>query len=110
MTWNAKINAERIQKIIDDEIENTTFYKGAGCKNCSGTGYRGRQGIFELMELNNQLRELAFTHAPLSEVRRAARASGMKSLLEDGKCKIRNGITTPEELVRTTQAEELVED
>lgn len=93
-----------------EEIENTTFYKGTGCRNCNGTGYRGRQGIFEMLEMNNQIRELAFNHAPLSEVRKAARATGMKTLLHDGRCKIRNGITTPEELVRITQTDELLED
>jgi len=92
----------------DDEIKNTTFYKGAGCNVCNGTGYRGRQGIFELMEMDPTLRELAFNRAALSEIRAAAKAGGMRSLLEDGKIKVRSGITTPEELVRITQAEELV--
>ena len=92
-----------------DEITDTTFYKGRGCRNCSGTGYRGRQGIFELMEIDSTLRELAFTRAPLSELRAAARASGMRSLLQDGRLKIQNGITTPEELVRITQTADLTE-
>jgi type II secretory ATPase GspE/PulE/Tfp pilus assembly ATPase PilB-like protein len=91
-----------------DEIENTTFYRGRGCNACGGSGYRGRQGIFELMEMDNTLRELAFRQAGLSDMRRAARAAGMRALLEDGRTKIRNGITTPEELVRITQAAELV--
>ncbi len=93
-----------------DEIENGTFYKGKGCGTCNGSGYRGRQGIFELMEMDNKLRELAFNSSNLSELRKAARASGMKGLLEDGRIKIRNGITTPEELVRITQSEDLVVD
>jgi type IV pilus assembly protein PilB len=92
----------------DDEIENTTFYKPNGCDACNHSGYRGRKGIFELMEMDNTLRELAFNRAPLNEIRRAARASGMRTLLEDGKLKIRNGITTPDELVRITQVQELV--
>jgi type IV pilus assembly protein PilB len=93
-----------------DEIENITVYKGAGCNNCSGTGYRGRQGIFELLEMDNALRELAFRRAPLGELRRAARAAGMRSLLEDGRLKIRSGVTTPDELITITQAAELVMD
>lgn len=92
-----------------DEIENTTFYKGEGCDACNHSGYRGRLGIFEMMEMNNTLRELAFNRAPLNEIRRAARSTGMRSLLEDGKLKIRNGITTPDELVRITQIQELTE-
>ncbi|HAU36425.1 MAG TPA: pilus assembly protein PilB [Phycisphaerales bacterium] len=89
-----------------DEIKATTFYRGRGCGNCNGTGYRGRQGIFELMEMTNQLRELAFTRAPLSEIRKTVRATGMKMLLDDGRLKIRNGITTPEEVVRIAQVED----
>ncbi|MCD6303574.1 MAG: Flp pilus assembly complex ATPase component TadA [Planctomycetes bacterium] len=93
-----------------DEIEGRTFYKGRGCSACGGTGYHGRQGIFELMEMNNQLRELAFRRAPLNEIRKAARASGMKTLLQDGRLKVMNGVTTAEELVRITQTAELIED
>ena len=103
----------RILKVLGfrpDELANTTFYKGKGCNACGGTGYRGRQGIFELMEVNHAIRELAYGHATLSDLRQAARASGMRCLLEDGKLKIRSGITTPEELVRIAQAEELVAD
>jgi type IV pilus assembly protein PilB len=93
-----------------EEIESTTFMIGRGCNHCNGSGYRGRQGIFELMELNNTLRQLAFDRAPLSEIRKAAIASGMRNLLDDGKQKIRNGITTPEELVRITQTAEFGEE
>jgi type IV pilus assembly protein PilB len=91
-----------------DEVENRTFYRGRGCNACGGTGYHGRQGIFELMEMDNTLREMAFNREPLSEVRRAARASGMRTLLQDGRLKILNGVTTPDELVRITQSADLV--
>ena len=91
-----------------DEMKDTTFYKGTGCRNCNGTGYRGRQGIFEMMAMDGTLRELAFNRAPLTELRAASRAGGMKTLLQDGRLKIRNGVTTPEELVRITQTAELV--
>ena len=89
-----------------EEIASTTFYKGKGCNSCGGTGYRGRQGIFELLEMDNTIREMAFRRAPLAELRRAAIASGMRTLLEDGRLKIRNGVTTPDELVRITQVAE----
>jgi len=91
-----------------EEIEGQSFYRGRGCNACSGTGYRGRLGIFELMAMDNTLREMAFNRSPLNELRRAARAGGMRSLLEDGRIKILNGITTPEELVRITQSAELL--
>jgi type IV pilus assembly protein PilB len=86
-----------------EEIENTKFMKGAGCNACQGTGYRGRQGIFEMLEMNNTLRELAFNCEPLAKIRKAAKASGMTTLLEDGRIKIKNGITTCDELARITQ-------
>jgi type IV pilus assembly protein PilB len=103
----------RILKLLgytDEDVANTTFYKGDGCSSCSGTGYRGRQAIFELMEMDSALRELAFTQASLAEIRQAARAGGMRNLLEDGRIKIRNGVTTPEELVRITQTAEFASD
>jgi type IV pilus assembly protein PilB len=91
-----------------DELPNLKVYKGKGCTACAGTGYRGRQGIFEMLELDNTIRELAFKRAPLGELRKAAKGAGMKSLLEDGRLKIRGGITTPEELVKSTQTAELI--
>jgi general secretion pathway protein E len=63
-----------------------------------------------MMELNNEVRELAFSRAPANELRKAAIASGMHTLLEDGKAKIFKGIITPEEVAATTQAEGIVID
>jgi type IV pilus assembly protein PilB len=91
--------------ISDEDLEGRHVYRGRGCNRCGGIGYRGRQGVFEMLEMSNALRELAFNRAPANQLRRAARASGMRSLLEDGKLKILRGVTTPEELVRTTQLE-----
>ena len=88
-----------------EELEGETIYKGAGCKRCSGSGYRGRVGAFEMLLMNSELRDLAFNRATASQLRAAARASGMKTILEDGKGKILSGVTTPEDLLRVTQAE-----
>ncbi|RME40247.1 MAG: type II/IV secretion system protein [Planctomycetota bacterium] len=101
----------RILKLLgfkEEELEGKTIYKGAGCQRCGGTGYRGRKGIFEMLTMNHELRELAFHCAPASKLRAAAKASGMRTLLEDGKIKILKGITTPEDLLRVTQAEGVV--
>ncbi len=92
----------------DEELAGKKIYRGRGCKRCGGVGYRGRQGIFEMLEMNSELRDLAFRRASIAEIRRAARAGGMRTLLEDGKLKILRGITTPEEVARITQAEGLV--
>jgi type IV pilus assembly protein PilB len=91
--------------ITDKDLEGRHVYRGAGCKRCSGIGYRGRQGIFEMLEMNSEMRELAFNRAPTNQLRKAARASGMRNLLEDGKIKILNGITTADEVARITQME-----
>ncbi len=95
----------RLLNLGEDQLRGKQVFRGRGCKNCNNTGYRGRLGIFELMVLNSELRELAFNRAPVSQIREAARVSGMKNLLDDGKTKILNGITTPDEIVRITQAE-----
>jgi type IV pilus assembly protein PilB len=100
----------RVLGFRPEEIKDRTFYRGRGCTNCGGSGYRGRQGIFELMEMNSAIRELAFNRAALNEIRKTARASGMRGLLEDGRTKIVNGVTTPDELVRITQTSDLITD
>ncbi len=92
-----------------EELAGSTIYKPGGCKRCSGTGYRGRQGIFEMMILNAEVRELAFERAPTNHIRKAARAAGMRTLTEDGRLKILRGVTTPEEVARITQADEIDE-
>jgi type IV pilus assembly protein PilB len=94
--------------ISDEDLEGHHVYRGQGCKRCGGVGYRGRQGIFEMLEMNNELRELAFNRAPTTQIRRAARAAGMRTLLEDGKLKILRGVTTADEIARITQSEGLV--
>jgi len=91
------------------DIADTTIYKAVGCKRCGGTGYRGRRGIYELMIMNSELREMAFNRAPLSKVREVAANSGMRNLLGDGRIKILNGQTTLEEIARITQIEGVVD-
>ena len=71
------------------------------------TGYRGRKGIFEMMQMNAEIRDAAFDLAPVSELRRLALQNGMRSLVEDGRIKILGGVTTPEEIARVSQVEEM---
>ncbi len=94
----------------EKELAGRQLLKPVGCPVCNGTGYRGRKGIFEMMVMNNEVRELAFKRAPSNIIRKAARASGMKSLLDDGKIKIMNGITTCAEIARVTQMEGITAD
>ncbi|MBF0342678.1 MAG: type II secretion system ATPase GspE [Nitrospirae bacterium] len=79
------------------------IYKGTGCEICSHTGFLGRSGIFELMMIDNDARKLIMANADSAELRKAARNSGMKTLLESGKDKVRQGITTIAEVLRVTQ-------
>jgi type II secretory ATPase GspE/PulE/Tfp pilus assembly ATPase PilB-like protein len=96
--------------ISPKELEGKNLMKPKGCDYCTGTGFRGRLGIFEMMIMNNEIRTLAFDRAPTNKIRKAALASGMKSLLQDGKLKILNGTTTAEEIVKVAQVEGLVTD
>ena len=96
--------------ISPEDIRKHRIYKGKGCRECQNTGFKGRLAIFEMVELNNRIRELAFSKAPTTELRKASKASGMRTLMEDGKIKIFNGITTPEEVARITQTEGMVLD
>ena len=89
-----------------DEISQVTLYKGAGCGHCKGIGFRGRSGIFEVMEMNRTLQEMAFRRDPTQALRRQARLSGMTTLQEDGCRKVLAGVTTPQEVILTTQREE----
>jgi type IV pilus assembly protein PilB len=80
--------------------DNVTFYRGRGCETCRQTGYKGRIGIFELMLMNAEIRDLIIKRAPLGEIRAACAANGMKTLKEDGIAKVVEGITTIEEVMR----------
>jgi type IV pilus assembly protein PilB len=94
--------------LTPDEVANLTLYHGAGCDECGGTGYKGRLGIFELMELNTELQELAFDHAPTNKIRQAAINSGMVDLRRDGVRKVLRGVTTVDEVIRVTSEVEAV--
>ncbi len=100
----------RLCGLSPEKIAGRPIYRGRGCGRCNNTGYRGRKGIFEILVMNQELRELAFNRAPANLIKKAARAAGMRSLLQDGQRKILSGLTTAEEVMRSTQAEGLVSD
>ena len=85
-----------------DEVKNVTFYHGAGCNRCRNTGFRGRTALFELMELDNTLRDMTFRREPLSELRKHAHSAGMVTLREDGVRKVLGGATTIPEVLEVT--------
>jgi len=83
-----------------ENADDVVFYRGRGCEQCKHTGYRGRNGMFEFMLLTEEIQDLIVKRAPLSEVRNAALASGMKTLKMDGFQKVLEGLTTVEEVMR----------
>src|SRR5947199_584219 len=88
---------------IAPDGEKVEAFRGAGCENCSGTGYTSRVGIFELMEVTDEIRKLIMANEDASVLTRAARRNGMRNLREDGWRMIRSGMTTVEEVMRVTQ-------
>jgi type IV pilus assembly protein PilB len=89
---------------LEDEtfatLQNAVFYRRRGCARCGETGYRGRVGIFQLLEMSDHLEQLASERASREEIDRAARAEGMRSLWDDGVAKVAAGLTSVEELAR----------
>jgi len=88
-------------------LRQKTLYKGRGCRECSGTGYRGRIGVFELLEIDDDIRQLILKKSSSSEIMTTAKTKGMRTLQEDGLEKALAGITSLEEVVRVTQMEGL---
>ncbi len=81
-------------------VDEIVFYRGRGCEQCRHTGYKGRQGLYELMIITEEIQDLTVRRAPLSEIKNAAMANGMKTLKMDGFEKVRVGLTTIEEVMR----------
>jgi len=88
---------------ISPDGETVRCYKGRGCEHCFGSGFIGRVGIFEMMELNDEIRKLIMRNADAVEITAAARRNGMRNLREDGWLKVANGVTTAGEVMRVTQ-------
>ena len=85
-----------------EEASRTKLWKGRGCGTCNNTGYRGRVGLFEVMEITDEIRELILSGASAMELKRKAIEEGMISLRGSGLQKLREGLTTVEEVVRET--------
>jgi type IV pilus assembly protein PilB len=85
-----------------EEWRTVPFYEGEGCIECSGTGFRGRSAIHELLELTDNVREMILAKRPSSEVRRAAREEGMHFLRESALDRVKRGLTTLKEINKVT--------
>ncbi|MBA3715605.1 MAG: Flp pilus assembly complex ATPase component TadA, partial [Pyrinomonadaceae bacterium] len=87
-----------------EEAQRLKMFKGQGCKVCHNTGYKGRVGLYEVMEITDDLRELIMIGASALELRKRAIEDGMITLRQSGLYKVREGVTTIEEVVRETVA------
>jgi type II secretory ATPase GspE/PulE/Tfp pilus assembly ATPase PilB-like protein len=103
-----KVQRDYLEKVgfPHDEIASTKFWAGVGCEDCRQLGYQGRMGIYELLLLDEALRPMILNRAPASTIAQRAIEGGMRSLRADGWNKVRNGLTTIEEVLRVTQTEE----
>lgn len=91
-----------LKKYSSDELSGK-FYKGKGCPECGGKGYKGRIGIYEVLEINEEIRELIIKHVASEQITQAAIKNGMLSLIKDGLNKASGGITTIEEVLRVVR-------
>ncbi len=92
----------RALDISADQARTATFMKGKGCNDCNKTGHRGRMGIFEMFVIDDEARKLIYDKVPSSVLRIRAREMGMRTLREDGARKVLAGLTTAEEVIRST--------
>ncbi len=79
------------------------FFRGRGCKQCNETGYKGRIGIYEVLEVSPKIQDALVTNTPSHELLRLALNQGMITLIQDGFIKAKNGVTTIEEVLRVTK-------
>jgi type IV pilus assembly protein PilB len=95
----------RAAGLTPEKIQGASFQRGRGCNNCHGSGYRGRIGIYELLRMTSNMREMAFNREPTQAIRQKFRETGMRSLLQDGVQKAVKGVTTLEEVLNTCHHE-----
>lgn len=84
----------------EEEVDSVVIYKGKGCPKCNNTGYKGRVGLFEVMQISPTIRDMILSGASVAEIRKQAILEGMLTLRQSGLAKIRNGVTTIEEVIR----------
>jgi len=96
-------------KITPEQARDTVFYHGRGCQNCGGTGYYGRLPIFEFLVIDNNMRELLVNNANESQIKAAAHQRGYGGLLESGVGKMLQGLTTAEDVLSVTFAEDVAD-
>lgn len=99
---------EEIRSMFPERIEEATFYRGHGCPSCNFTGYRSRVALFEIMALNDAIRDLIIHQRPSNEVKKTAMEHGLVTLRKDGWSRVLNGDTTVEEVLRVARKADLM--
>ena len=105
--YTPTVSEMRAVGMTPETIEGRTIFRKGGCARCKHAGYLGRLGVYELMEMNTELRTLTFDGASTQEIRKTARLNGMTTLQEDGIRKILAGVTSIEEVLRLTHAQDI---
>ena len=103
VTPSKQIN-ELYQAVMSEPLKE--FQKGEGCTYCHGTGYLGRTGVFELLIVTNEIRQMFSAGASSNEIKSTAIKNGMLSMMKDGLLKVKQGLTTPAEVLRNVYSVE----
>jgi type II secretory ATPase GspE/PulE/Tfp pilus assembly ATPase PilB-like protein len=103
------MDPDQVQRLRDEfgDVVPDELYVGKGCRNCQNSGYRGRQGVFEMMPVSDEIRSLITQRSSSREIRKIAVQQGMSSLRDDGWRLIGEGKTTVEEVLRLTKNEDV---
>ena len=96
--------ALRTAHIPDEQLAGMSFFRGEGCDACSGSGYAGRQGLYEVMPMTPTLRRMVLQGSSSDELKSAAVSEGMITLRDDGLLKVKKGVTTLDEVLKETAA------
>ena len=110
--YSITVSQEDLKKQVVDvsryfKEKSITLYQGKGCKSCNNTGYKGRSGIFEFIKMTSEMKNLILQNPSTQQIWQLAKKQGSCSLFEDGLEKVKNGLTTIEELLRVAVPEEL---
>jgi type IV pilus assembly protein PilB len=89
-------------ELTDNMLKDKQIYKGRGCEACNNTGYKGRVGLFELLIMNDPMRDMIMENATTDEIREAAKSFGMRPLRDAGMEAMFEGTTTADEVIRET--------
>jgi type II secretory ATPase GspE/PulE/Tfp pilus assembly ATPase PilB-like protein len=100
---SAKLQKLKIITSAQNNLGSISFYRGKGCSKCSHSGYKGRIGIYEALEITDKMAELILKNATTADLKIQAEEQEMLTMLEDGFIKVKDGITTIDEIIRVTK-------